>query len=581
MLRGKWIGIAVLAACSGGTKPPETVTTGNSQPAGQHPLRIELPEAEKPPWYQPPIPEPETRSGSPLLANGSTIAVGARSALISVYRGDNRPSDTYIADVDALLAGPVPLPDPAGFVGIGGTNDQVFVVVGDQLKRADSVDAIATIGFKTVAKVPAVEIWASAPGTIAYAEKDAVFVTTDGTGTWAKSVPAKGAVVENLFARADGVLVAQVKTGTRLETWISKDRKKWKAARLQPLRALWQSGGWIRTELVACSKAVLSADGEHWVELPEKQGASLGSWMGESHQDRWAHKPQTIVTATTPPAPAFDGTHELIGDVKNTCRGSTVGGVSARAVPRIPSEVGPLAFVRDARQSEVASRTTLAVIEDGLCRPEDLEPTFEMCKADATWLRIPHLALYDYQDDTARVLTAPAGCNPRAARSAVGIGVLLCDGKDSTHLYVTTKDGVWHDEGTLPGAGDFGELEFAGDGTLVVRPRCADDAAECTAWVRSPLPVGAPTAWRVVRGGHVYRAAGSGAVLVVTATKGATGKLALDFAVDRPNQPRDPLITGVVIPSDPYRLVYTGSEIQMTFEDDVQQRVFDDGSLRM
>jgi hypothetical protein len=583
MLRGKWVGIAMLAACSGGTKPPDTtVVTGNSPPAGQHPVHIELPLAEQPPWYQPPIPEPETRQGSPLLANGDDLALGARSGLISIHRGGSRLADTYIVDIDSLFAGPVELPSSATFVGIGGENDQVFVVLGDQLKRADNVEAIATTGFKTIAKVPVVNLWATAPGSVAYAEKDAVYVTTDGTGKWTKSVPAKGSVIEYLFARADGVLVAQVKTGKRLETWISKDRKKWKSSRLQPLYSIYQSGAWIRTEAMACSRAVLSADGEHWVERPAVDVKWLGDSVGDSHPDRWGHGPKTFITATTPPAPVFDGTHELIGDVKNNCRGDFASGINIRMFPRIPAEVGLLSFVRDPYQQELASRTTLEVIEDGICRAEDVEPDYKLCKqSGATWLRQPHLALYDYQEQTARVLTAPAGCSPRAARSAVGLGILLCDGTDSTHIYVTTKDGVWIDEGTLPGAGYFGEHEFAADGTIVLRPRCADNAPDCTAWVRSPVPVGAPNAWRAVRGGHVYRAAGSGAVLVVKATTGATGKLELDFAVDHPNQKRDSLITGVVIPSDPYRLVYTGSEIQLTFEDKITQTVFDDGSLRM
>jgi len=530
----KWATVLVIAACTRRPAPP-ALPANLAVPT--EPVLLALDAATPAPWL-----EAETEDGADPLANGWDIAVGKRRGLV---RPDNQM--LYAVDLDRGASGPVELPDldTVAWIGIGGTDDQLFVQrENGKLYRSASVADLS--GLAEIGTFADIQFRSAAPGLVVLASRKAMHVSTDGAKFVAMKPPVER--IDGVFARSDGVLVVQGKTGRdrTLVTMITRDRKTWKRSPLQPPTTLWQTGSWIRTDAQSCNKAVLASDGEHWVKLddpsPVLRGAvSLGDLL-EHEPDRFAYGPRQHRTAIDPPPPKFEPVREVTGVDPQNCRPSMVGGVNPKVVERRRLGGDLLAFVRGAQREMPQSRTNVGILPDGVCSAADADPkTKQRCRDGAKLERAPHVVLVDRIDKRALVLEPPAGCVPIASRAARGLPLVFCEGSDATQIYVLAKNGTWRDEGIQPGHGPFDEVQVSADGTLLVFPAC-EDAKPCRAWVRSPRAIGKP-AWRTLEGGEIYRATTAGAVLVGVREETGAHFVRVAFYFDRPGRARDKLAT--------------------------------------
>lgn len=491
---------------------------------------------EPAPWL-----EPESDDGSDPLANPWSVALGVRRAIV---RPDNR--ELYAIDLDRGVSGPlvVPAPDTIKWIGIGGMDDQLFVLREDgALYRSPVTDFQQLVAVGTFAQV---RHHAAAPGLVVLGDRTTLQVSTDG----AKFVAVKPPLdrIDGVNVRGDGLLVVQGKLARdrALVTLITRDRKKWQRSRLQPPSTLWQVGSWIRTDAQSCTKAVLAADGEHWVKLDDpspvlRAAVGLGDLLAHE-PDRFAYGPRAHLTMANPAPPPFDAASEVVGPDAGNCRPSMVGGVRVPTSER--RRFGPdlLAFVRGAQREAPRSRTDVGILSDGLCADGDADPAHaQRCRDGAKLSRAPHVALIDRVDNRALVLEPPAGCVPIAARAARGLPLVFCEAGDATQIYVLAKSGAWRDEGTHPGRAPFDNVQLGPDGTLLVFPAC-EDGKPCRVWIREPRAIG-KIAWRTLADGDIYRAATGGGVLVGVREETGTGFVRVAFYLDRPNRVRDKLAT--------------------------------------
>lgn len=491
---------------------------------------------EPAPWL-----EPESDDGSDPLANPWSVALGVRRAIV---RPDNR--ELYAIDLDRGVSGPlvVPAPDTIKWIGIGGMDDQLFVLREDgALYRSPVTDFQQLVAVGTFAQV---RHHAAAPGLVVLGDRTTLQVSTDG----AKFVAVKPPLdrIDGVNVRGDGLLVVQGKLARdrTLVTLITRDRKKWQRSRLQPPSTLWQVGSWIRTDAQSCTKAVLAVDGEHWVKLDDpspvlRAAVGLGDLLAHE-PDRFAYGPRAHLTMANPAPPPFDAASEVVGPDAGNCRPSMVGGVRVPTSER--RRFGPdlLAFVRGAQREAPRSRTDVGILSDGLCADGDADPAHaQRCRDGAKLSRAPHVALIDRVDNRALVLEPPAGCVPIAARAARGLPLVFCEAGDATQIYVLAKSGAWRDEGTHPGRAPFDNVQLGPDGTLLVFPAC-EDGKPCRVWIREPRAIG-KIAWRTLADGDIYRAATGGGVLVGVREETGTGFVRVAFYLDRPNRVRDKLAT--------------------------------------
>lgn len=492
---------------------------------------------EPAPWL-----EPEADDGSDPLLNPWLVALGMRHALV---RPDNR--ELYAIDLDRGVTGPLTIPDPdtIKWIGIGGIDDQLFVLREDgTLYRAPAVTEVQ--GLVAIGTFSQIRGHVAAPGLVVLADRTTLHVSTDGAKFVAVKPPFDR--IDSMNARADGLLVVQGKIGKvrTLVTMTTRDRKKWQRSRLQPPSTLWQVGSWIRTDAQSCTKAVLTADGERWVKLDDpspilRAAIGLGDLLAHD-PDRVAHGPRVHLTMANPAPPAFDAATEVVGPDAGNCRPSMVGGVRIPVPERRTFDPDLLALVRGAQRDAPRSRTDVGVVSDGLCAGGDADPQrAQRCRDGAKLVRAPHVALIDRVDNRALVLEPPAGCMPIAARAARGLPLVFCEAGDATQIYVLAKTGKWRDEGSHPGRAPFDNVQLGPDGTLLVFPAC-EAGKPCRVWIREPRAIG-KIAWRTLADGDIYRAATGGGVLVGVREETGPNFVRVAFHLDRPNRARDKLAT--------------------------------------
>src|SRR5262249_26763737 len=152
------------------------------------------------------------------------------------------------------------VPANAAWIGIGGKDDQVFAALPDgTLHRADNTRAAAS-GFTNVARVAGAARWAAANGVIAALEGDRAHVSTDGGAHLRASTVGRGLQPKDLFARADGVLVAQWSDDSgQWVTFVSRAGDRWQKSSFQALE-LEQTGARIQSTLGSCHRGILAAD---------------------------------------------------------------------------------------------------------------------------------------------------------------------------------------------------------------------------------------------------------------------------------------------------------------------------------
>jgi len=570
-----WLAAAACAGAPRASTPEEA--PGRALP---RPVTLGLPSPTPAPWLEPAF----ANAHGDDLVNAMVSALGERAALLYSREA------YYAVDLARGAAGPIALPEDARWHGIGGIGDQLFVATADdRLLRAPHPAIAAPSDLVEIAAFPGAWAWAAAPGTVAVAVGDTVHVSRDGGASFSRTQVAPGFRVEVLLARADGLLVAQGREraarGVRgaFATMISKDRRTWVRSTVQNPERLWQVGGWIRSDATACAKAVLAADGDHWIALADpspvlRKLASVADLV-EHGEDRVAHGPRDFLTARFPPPPAFDPAREVAGVERGGCRPSMIGGVHVKAVPHRGPGPDRLGGVRGAAGEWRPGARALEILENGACAAADADADGR-CREGAALDPAPDLVLVDRAGAPSRIVEPPAGCVPAAARSAPGLGLVLCEAGDRTRVVALDAGGGWHEEGELAGRAPFDAIDIAADGTIAVFPACGEEPGRpCRAWIRSPRPIGDAAAWRVLDDGEAYRVGPGGAALVIGREGADAGSPDVVLALDRPDQARRRLAR-IRLTASLLAARIEGDQVKLEIGAAPAGVLYDDGSVR-
>jgi hypothetical protein len=409
---------------------------------------------------------------------------------------------------------------------------------------------------------------------IAAATGAQVSVSTDEGRTFQAATVDARLTVRRVLVRHDGVLTAVAarageppdSKAAAPRTFLSRDRgKTWQPSPFQPL-AITREGAWIWNGERSCP-AVLSRDGRRWTRnadprasLDDRPSFASALWLND---DLFPSEDAPRMTAADPPAPELPAGAAALTGAERPCEKEGAG------LSAFGSLLGALGDnLRDCRGARCLlgslgpepppPRTRFQMFDDAACAPAHAAPD-HTCRLGAPLSRPPTFAVIDGAAGSVVATPAPPGCaSPVAVRSAAGLGVLLCRaGADSTQLFVRDAPGPWRDEGRLPlPPDDLQRLVAAADGTLVLAEQPETDSRGALkrplrAALRSPRPLGAAGAWRLVTApeGVAIRPAPGGAALVAT-SPAASGGRKLDLTLDQPGQPPVAIARGVDVPQN-------------------------------
>ncbi|WP_437990212.1 hypothetical protein [Sorangium sp. So ce145] len=581
--------------------PPEASVRAEGGPAGgpvDPSAPLVLPAAAIPPapWIEPPLDEQERELAErDLFREHREIALGARVAVFAApgdgagaagraggASGAGAPGaaavGAFAVHQDLGVVGPLKL--PAGFiwVGVAGQRDDALYAAtpeGALHRAADVHAALRPDGFELRGSVPGATAWDAAGGLIAAAAGERVSVSADEGRTFTSAVVAPGKPVRAVLVRPDGVLVARVPAEAPSHgrpappgraappgTFVSSDRgQTWARSTFQP-RTLERAGSWIWNGDPDCP-AVLSRDGRAWTraapanllyDLPPF-GLALSLSTTIIAQEAGARR-----SALVPPAPEPPARGAAAVGREPQCKEGGLGltGIGEGGGGHGGCE-GALCLRLDFRQPP-PTRTWLAAFDDGLCDPARVPPGG---KCAAHLVRPPTFAVVDQRAGAVTPVAAPEGCaQPVDLRNAAGVGVLVCRAAGGgAALFVRGAQGPWRAEGThaIP-ADAIGRIIAAPDGTLLLllermRHASAPQREPLQALVRSPLPLGAPQAWRrvVVPDGVAAMPAPGGAALLASSPAASAGGR-LDVSLDRPGHPVLALARGVEVSQNLMRI---------------------------
>jgi hypothetical protein len=452
---------------------------------------------------------------------------------------------------------------PIVWVGLGGAGDDVLIALDDGTLLATSdVASLARTAAPRVGAVPGATTWASAPGIVAAAVGNTVWASTDGGHTFHSSVVGAGLTVVSLFARYDGALVAQVSDKNAgaeptQRTYLGRADGAWQPSPYN-VYALVQTGSWIAVSRQrGCPGALLAADGRHFVREPSlaiDDLPELLELLSFEHATTLV-LPQSYVTASTPPPPAFDPAQEVTSDDQCLLSGSSSSWSGGRVGYK---DKDPLRFVRGGARPTPTTASELALVRDSACVPDATNKG--LCVNGAPLRRQPHVIMWNHASDEVHVEDAPPGCVPAQADSLRGLDLLRCDAGASTAVWTLERQnwaggGHWVTEGSIAVAnGEIQSADQADDGTLVLS---ACGSQPCRAFVRAPAKLGDATAWRELAPGDVFRALRGGAALVITedakvGTRDPSGRQSIRVSVyvDRPGEARKMLGSNIQIDDD-------------------------------
>lgn len=495
--------VALTVACTA-PAPPKAMTPVERRESRQ-------PVAD---WLEPILPDWDPRA---VYSPGREAVLGNHLTLVSARIGIR---DVFVGVHDERgVMGFFSRGTGVRWVGVDGDDAIYQVDEAGHVVRA-TFDAAMSDSWEERAPVPGAQIWTASSGVLGAAVDDTLYVSTDGARTFHPTKPAPGSRIAFLGSRPDGVIVVQVRKGAEgaLRTLISSDRGEHFSSTPR-VPELTQVGAWIFSR---CARAVLSSDGKTWVRVDDVDalGTPAISQIQDGSADPGALVANRRVSLFEPPAPPPHPDSVLTGDL--SCSGSWH--VTRRV--HAPNAVDPGACVGvsclDLRPepSPYPTRTQVILLRDGACPAEHADTTGR-CRPDAPVLRAPHALFLDHQSSTARVSDLPSSCRPGSVRSAGGLAVLSCREVDGTSsLYAATRTEPWRREANfhVPLTAESTRLQVAGDGTLLFEDR-ADGLREISAWVRSPMPVGAPGAWRELHqeGARAYSVTrGNGALVTVS-----------------------------------------------------------------
>jgi len=487
----------------GGVEPPAPPKPGNGPPLAPPIKYAATPswrEADKPGWGR--------RIDSQWRRSGEhPIAVGVRAALFEDGRAVH---DDY---------GVVTLAYPKGHTHrmLDG-DDAVWVGTKDSFLRANDVLAAKKGAFTKVLAIPYATDFAVTKGLAVAADSTTLHISHDGGKTFTKLKPSGDLTIENVFARADGLIAVEGldKAGEHA-VWIAKDGKTFVASKLQP-PSVGQTGSYLFA--YGCPGGVLSSDGVTWNAWEGEYSAPLSfdAWGMPLVPSSWPRpfSAAKLANLIDPPAPA--PSKDTVTGKPGACNKGGLGGVAMglgrRGYRRGGACVGAACVRASLGDDPKSTETEVGLYGDGLCERDEKG----LC-VKGPWKRAPHAAI-----NSGAPIDLPAGCDPTRMLTAGGIGVLVCAGVGKTALYTIAKDGVFREEATLPMSIEPDDVTIAPDGTLLVHPVCGAKGQGVTgpcpkALVRAPRPLGAKDAWREVSRGLAYRVLGNGAVLIVASGK--------------------------------------------------------------
>ncbi len=526
-LSGWWLLVLASVACqpepsASPQVPSPPVVSPVSSWVAPKPPPPDLPPLVPPPggteagWVQSPsraaLPEP--------LRFSELIAVGAQAAVLRTSGGH------FAVHRDRGVVGKLRLPLGWFWLGLDG-GDRLYVATPEgALYRSDDATQRAGASFAPVALVRGAVTWDVAGSWLVAARGAEVLVSGDHGRSYYQGTVTPGLTIRRLRVRPDGVIAAWGHERSAAVTYLSGDGgRTWIASDFQP-RQIDRVGAAIENGARRCP-ASLSRDGRTWhhgrpdaLALEQQWTGQLrvtssptGSSSGPTLSDS---VPGAMVTGApvtgpegpcgaSPPRPASSGPATGSGsDGARACRGvNCLRGTGGRAV-ETGTEVGFLA--------------------DAACRSDRAGPPGR-CDPNLPLQRPPTMAVIDRGSGTVRLLSPPSTCRPRRLVSIRGAGLLACE-LDAEHLelYTLSRSGALHREASFnwPGRA-IGTIATGDDGTTVItcdRLSCAGRAL-----VRSPHPLGDPSAWREIAVPQVvaYRPLLLGAALALTSP--ATAKM--------------------------------------------------------
>ncbi|WP_437292816.1 hypothetical protein [Sorangium sp. So ce426] len=555
--------------------PLEAPARAAGAPAVDPSAPLILPIAAAPPatWVEPPLGEKErARAARDPFREHSEIALGERVAIFAAKGGGADPAGgAFAVDEKLGVVGPLKLPARFTWVGVAGPQvDALYAATPEGvLHRAAGVrGALRPDGFEPRGSVPGATTWDAAGTLIAAAAGERVSVSADEGRSFTSAVVAPGKPVRAVFVRPDGVLAAVVQAPARgqqpaaPDSFLSLDRgKTWKRSAFQP-RSIERAGSWIWNGDASCP-AVLSRDGQAWTRAAAGLYArpTLGIALHLSPAIR-AIEAGSFRSAVAPPAPEPPPRGGAAVGREPPCKsdgGGVVGGLGLMGVLGA-SCGGALCLLESATPLPQPTRTRIATFGDGICEPTSARPPGSACAAHVT--RPPTFAVVDHIASTVTPVAAPEGCpQPVALHNAAGVGVLICrGGSGSATLFVRGAQGPWHAEGSQATPAEALKwIAAAPDGTLLLLqsapPAGALQREPLQALVRSPLPLGAPQAWRRITApdGVAALPAPGGAALLASSPAASAGKR-LDVTLDRLGQPALPLARDVEVDQDLTRM---------------------------
>lgn len=555
--------LALPAACHRGAPPSAarpTITAASASTSRPEPLPIA-------PWLEPPLGnrrdwrDPEVAFGDRAQGyRGLPVRYPAPRGLLAVNERLAIFEGLFVLHARHGLSGPYPGPPLQRAVFAFG--EVVYVATRDgELHRAHADARVGMGAFEHVADLRVASRWAAGSRRIAASGDTRVFVSDDGGVTFQTHEPRPDDDVTALFVRHDDVIVVQTSAGASA----SRDGgKSWSSP--TPVTSLERVGEWIFALDNSCAGApewaVLSADGRTWVrEAPRRDDELAQPRRGltralEFSPTLVAHAslPSETPLEPAPPSatrPRYAG-YPLCNPIHSGRRPKTVRMIAAGVdLAPLPDCTGAECLRGSRTVPPPPTRTEAYLYHDGLCDPRDAVD--ERCRDGAPLTRSPHAALLSVAASGAvnseRSVGLPVGCHPSFVTFASGLALLACRAGAGRSIYATDADGVWASESSLAIDEAFGprDLEMALDGTamLAVYP----SAGPSRAWVRVPVAIGAPGAWReITRASAVdYVLSTRGEALVITSERGAA-KDTISIELDSPG--RSPRVVLAHVPLD-------------------------------
>ena len=476
----------LLAACAGPhvNLSPQYVpdahrSVGNSREKAQPALQP--PSAKQPAWYLPS--RYKSKAWMTLWNNLELSSVGEEQAILLTSLG-------YVA-----------LDRATGFIGQLkgalasdqlrlGDADRVFVLnANGQLTRFSSVRPLLSSDHSGGSVVGVWSNWRgfdAAPGCLAVATDDAVRISSDRGQSFRISHPEPGRIINNVWCRPDGLVVAEV-VQERHVTLVttSNGGRSWKRLPEGPKR-IWRDGVFLWGTHNGCPH-VISQSGHDWIKTSTSNIPRHSQWL------QWGTFPQEHLSLR----------HSR--------------GYSSNRTSMVPDEdlfTSTCEPTPPPRNQKATDITLGARTSDSRCSPMEclsysstktpvgqrLRAALSASSAHST------VILADTERRLIKALKPPSGCDPRFVLQGPGIFILGCSTELGLGLYTSDSARNWHLEGELTGLSSTRPtLDWAEDGTLLLNNLCRQSdgvpsqRTTCrNAALRKPSELGAPGLWHVL-----------------------------------------------------------------------------------